>query len=227
MINSISENYFSTLQVVQHSCATPISNILLNLKLLGESLSINTAKKNNDYYYFSCAYLSAQYLKEIMQTSSTNQIKKQRFNLLTAINEIINIAQVPERPCQLLKFIKIDKNQHLIGSKIHFQESIICLINNAFQAYESNAENKLVILFVKKVEDIIEIKIVDGGVGFEQVENCTNQLNDCSNKYESIKMGTGLKFVHNALKKHFNADITFCSYPNKGSTVTCQFPLTK
>jgi light-regulated signal transduction histidine kinase (bacteriophytochrome) len=221
----MAKNYFSTLKVVQHSCATPISNILINLQLLMQNNDFHQTKTNYQHY-LSQALLSAKYLKNIMQTASVKTLRKQKFCVKSALKEVLTIAQKPEIECQLIPFLKLNPNLNLVGSKIHFQESIICLLNNAFESYQSDDFNRLVILIADNEEDQLIIKVTDGGSGFKlQEESQPSKVQKL--KLSDSETGTGLKFVKKSLSLHFKAELKMSSYPNKGTTVSCYFPLSK
>ncbi len=219
------KNYFSTLKVVQHSCATPISNILINLQLVMKS-DISHQNKSNYQHYLSQALLSARYLKNIMQTASINSIKKQKFSVKGALKEVLTIAKKPDTECQLIPFLKIEPGLELAGSRIHFQESIICLLNNAFESYQPNNINKLVILIAENKDNQLVIRITDGGSGFKFNQKSQPKFNQELVLRDS-QAGTGLQFVKKSLSAHFKAKLKLISYPGKGTTICCHFPLTR
>lgn len=220
MGDSTSEQYFSSLPVIRHSCATPLTNIIVNLEL---SLNSNVLEKSKSNYqfYLQQALISARYLKKMISTDCSSRNLK--FKLKTAVREVTAITKRPLAKCQLISFVKVGGRLELTGSKLYFQECLICLLNNALESYPPNAANKLIVLTVKRLmkEGLVEIRVTDGGSGFKQFSEPQQkiQLRDSGSKQ------TGLPFVKKVVENHFQGQVKIDTYPNKGSTVICTLPI--
>ncbi len=221
-LNSHTDNFFSSLKILEHSTATPITTILLNLELLSQDDTFNQAKSNCSHY-LKRALLSAKYLRKVMKQCS-QPMNLQTFNVRPALKEVVNICQQPAQQGQLISFIKIADNLTLTGCQLYFQEAVICLLNNAFQAYKEHAPNKLVVLYCQKNKQQLEIKVTDGGQGFLCLRDKGNQPASIENVPQK---GTGLAFVEKVVQKHFQGKMNIITYPNRGSTVHCLLPISK
>ena len=89
------QKFFSSLRILRHASATPITNIIINLELLDQNIKTEYQKSNHQYYLHR-ALLSAKYLKNVMnQTHLRTQQKK--FLLKEAIQEVLAYAPDPIR----------------------------------------------------------------------------------------------------------------------------------
>lgn len=214
-------SFFSSLKVLTHATATPITNLLINLELLERDISQATTHANCSYY-LSKAILSAQYLKEIMQECTNNPLcVKKRFIVKDSIREMLQICKNPEHRGQLVSYLQLTGQESLTGNKLYFQELLICLINNAFQAYQSHDSNQLVVVTASQDGTMLKIRVVDGGSGFLE-------LNDSLKKHQNTSSksgGTGLRFVRQVMLDHFGGSVNINSTCHKGSCVECVFPL--
>lgn len=220
--NSHAGNFFSSLKILEHSTATPITTILINLELLSQDNTF-TQTKSNCGHYLNRALLSAKYLKKVMKQCS-QPIQSHTFQVKSALNEVVNICQRPAKQGQLISFIKIADNLSLTGSQLYFQEAVICLLNNAFQAYQQHAANKLVVLHCQTNQKQLEIKVTDGGQGFL----CLQDQGSQPASIEKVpQKGTGLAFVESVIQNHFQGKMNVITYPSRGSTIHCLLPISK
>lgn len=216
-------SFFSSLRVLKHATATPITNLLLNLELIYKDKQFEKLSSNSRFY-LKKAIMSTNYLKSIMKQCNDHQTTRgASFNIKDAIYEVINICKKPTTEAQLIPYIQLPKEESLSGNRLYFQEAMICLLNNAFQAYTKNHANKLVVLFASKKDSYCEIKIVDGATGFLQLNDCEIKKSNNFNTFNSG--GVGLEFVRKVLIEHFNGKFHISSKVNKGTTIQCLFPV--
>jgi K+-sensing histidine kinase KdpD len=216
------QNFFSSLKILHHSINTPLTNILLNLQLLAKDTTFQ--QKSNNQLYLYRAILSAKYIKNIMQQSYQQQSLQKTFCPKQALREVIEICIKPMVEGQLISFLRIPEQLELCGNQLYFQEAMICLLNNAFQAYNKNSANKLVVLSCHKNKKFLTIKIADGGSGFL----CLKDHAASKTKINKVrKLGTGLPFAQQVIEQHFQGKLEIETYPQRGSTIHCSFPLTK
>lgn len=225
MINSFyskQQNFFSSIKVLKHATDTPITNLLVNLELLSKDKQL-CKLSSNSLYYLEKAILSTNYLKDLMMQCDIPQSSNHSFCVKDSLFEVINICKRPETEAQLIPYIQLNSDDSLTGSKLYLQEAIICLLNNAFQAYTKNHANKLVALFASKKEFYLEIKVVDGATGFLQLNDSNNDPEIHSKHLNNTR--TGLKFVKEVITQHFGGKLLIQSQLKKGSTVQCLIPI--
>jgi len=217
-----SQNFFSSLEIIRHSTATPITNILINLGLLNQGSQLKKLPVNYQLY-LDRALLATKYLKTIMKQSQLSLTSIHSFLIKTALRELIAICKNPSRPGHLISFINIDARLKLKGNKLYFQEALICLLNNAFEAYQGDEPNQLVILYVSQLKNRLQIKICDYGRGFlSLMDSGSIKLQDS----RAVK-GTGLNFVKQVMKEHLQGEVKIISKAKRGTTVHCSLPLSK
>ncbi len=216
-------SFFSSLRVLKHATATPITNLLVNLELICKDKELQQLSSNSRFY-LEKAIVSTNYLKSIMeQCNNQKATNKALFNIKNSIFEVINICKRPKTETQLIPYIQLSNNDSLSGNKLYFQEAIICLLNNAFQAYTKDHANKLVVLFASKKGSYCEIKVVDGATGFLQLNDCEIKKSNNSNTFNCG--GVGLEFVKKVVTEHFDGKFQISSKLSKGTTVQCLFPI--
>ncbi len=216
------QNFFSSLKILHHSVNTPLTNILLNLQLLARDAAFQ--QKSNNQLYLYRAILSTEYIKKIMQQFHQPYSLQKTFCPKQALREVIEICVKPMVEGQLIPFLRIPEQLKLCGNQLYFQEAMICLLNNAFQAYSKNSANKLVVLSCRKNESLLTIKITDGGSGFL----CLKDHSSSKAEFSKIKkVGTGLPFAQQVIEQHFQGKLKIETYPQRGSTIHCSFPLIK
>lgn len=216
-------SFFSSIKILRHATATPITNLLINLDLLFQDPGL-TESQSNCSHYLKQAFLSAKYLQNIMNQCEQKQVNNQQFKIKDTLMELIELCKKPQLKGHLIHFLQLNGTEILQGNKLYFQEAIICLLNNAFQAYSEYAANKLVVLFSHIEDEVLKIKVVDGASGLLQ-------LNDIGSKSIELKSsdvpqkGTGLQFVEQVITQHFGGNVTVKTTLNKGTTVHCSLPV--
>lgn len=217
-----SDNFFSSLAVLKHSLSTPITNLLINLELILQDPHLEKLKPNSDLY-LQRSLLSAKYLHQIMsQCNFKEHLPHPEFVVKDSLFELVEICKNPKQKGLLVPFIQLNGNEKLSGNKLYFQEMVICLLNNAFQAYDKFATNKLVMLFVKVKQNQLVLKVTDKGRGFLCLKDSgVKKINS-----QQIKpKGTGLSFIEQVVVDHFSGKILIESQPQNGTTVHCTLPL--
>ena len=216
-----------SLKLLRHSLTTPVTNLLFNLESV---LNFKDQHKSNYQFHLQQAWLSAKYLRPLM-VNIDNPRLNQSFKIKPALLEVLNLTKQPDVRGQLIQFIKISDCLCLRGNRFYFQESLICLLNNAFEAYQSSAENKLVIISCEKQQQELIIKVVDGAQGFNspnQDQLSLFKLNDSVPSWKTSKpnhLGYGLKFVHYVVTSHFKGFVKLNNYQGRGAAICCYFPL--
>jgi len=222
---TVHQNFFSSLKILNHAANTPITNILINLDLLTQDPNLDHLSSNG-HYYLQKALLSCKYLKKLMQQSSTkNLVSNHPFKIKNAITEVTQVCKKPTTNVQLIKYLQLSGNEQLIGNKLYFQETLICLLNNAFAAYKNISQpNQLVVLTASIENNRLEMKVVDSARGFLQLNDSSSLKNKLSITDIPIT-GTGLEFAQKAIVNHFKGKILISTKLYKGTTVHCSLPL--
>lgn len=216
-----------SLQLVKHSLATPVTNLLFNLESV---LKFKDNQKSNYQFHLQQAWLSAKYLRQLMNSLDDPNLNE-KFKIKPALLEVLNLTKQPAKQRQLIQLLKISDQLALVGNQFFFQESIICLLNNAFEAYRPNSENKIVILNCEKKEKQLVIKVIDGAEGFKnlnQDQPTLFKLKEGLPYLESSKtnhLGYGLKFVNYIVSHHFRGSLKLHNHQGRGACVDCYFPL--
>ncbi len=223
-LSSQNNNFFSSLKVLTHAANTPVTNLLINLDLLTKDPHLQLLSSNS-HYYLQKAIISSKYLKEIMSQSSENNLEiSHLFNVKDAIAEVVQVCKKPTTAVQLIKYLQLSNNHQLKGNKLYFQETLICLLNNAFNAYKNNQANQLVVLTASVVGNKLELRIVDSARGFLQLNDSCTHHKDLS--IEEIPItGTGLEFAQKVIEGHFKGKIVISTKLQKGTTIHCSLPL--
>lgn len=182
---------------------------------------------NNCQHYVRQAFLSAKYLKGLMhQCNSESQINH-KFKIKETLLELVEICKKPNLKGHLVHYLQLNGNETIEGNKLYFQEAIICLLNNAFQAYQEHAANKLVVVIANVQQSTLEIKVVDGATGLLELNDSHLTQAEIQSPISLANMGTGLRFAENVISNHFSGSIKIESKLRKGTTVHCTFPLSK
>ncbi len=223
--NQKHNNFFSSLKVLRHSLATPITNLLLNLELLSQALEDNEADINYSVYLQRCL-TAAKYLQQILRNSDLelNDQTATFFQIKPALHEVLEICGNPRKKGILLPFIQLSGRESLQGYKLHFQEAIVCLLNNAFESYQEHAPNKLVLLSAQCSDQQLKIRVTDAGQGFLCLKDTGKNLVPITNINDR---GVGLSVVDQVIRDHFKGKVLIKSQPNQGSSVCCSLPLAK
>jgi len=216
--------YFSNSQILKHALATPVTTILLNLELALACEPGDLVFKSNFSHYLNRAFLSAKYLKSILKESGNQKASfYQSFFLKQAINEVSIIAKKSSCTSQLINYLSIDDQLLIKGSKIYFQEAMICLLNNAFESYQDNVANKLVVLSARKKDKEVEINITDAGQGMNWLRQKMAVIPGVSMKKKH--QGLGLAFAKKLITQKMTGKFYINSKANKGTRIRLLLPL--
>ncbi|MBD3250692.1 MAG: hypothetical protein GF381_03950 [Candidatus Pacebacteria bacterium] len=221
------------LRLIQHSVATPVTNLLLNLERLRDQ---PRSKKSNFQFHLNQAWLSANYLQQLIKHFSQPE-KKIKFRVRQAVVEVSQLIKKPSDHRQLIELIKIGPELKLNGNKFSFQECLICLLNNAFEAYKEDCSTKTVMLVVENLGSELLVKVVDGAGGIEAVtgqllllkEAAPAKINQLAFQplpsTKSEHLGFGLKFIKKVVCLDFKGKLEIKTSPGKGTQINCYFPL--
>lgn len=210
---------FSTVPIIRHSFATPLTNILLNTEIAANNLT--RLKPADSEIYLKRVMLNAQYLQSVLKLSETGAIDS--FSPKTALHELITLNDGTQLKHHLVSRIFLSSNFTLNGSKLAFQEMMVCLLNNAYESYETRRHHKLVFLNAVLGKKAFHLSVTDGGKGMGWLSQklSTTQLYSTKKNHS----GLGLYFVKKTVEQEFSGHFTLYSRPQKGTTVALSFPM--
>lgn len=210
-------DYFFFNDVLKHGIANPISSILINTNLALEEIQNHPDKIKN---YLEQIQLTAKYIQNLLKRENINQ--KNKFLIETAIKEILIINSGYKRNLIYSYQNNLPDGIQIKGNKILFQELLICLLNNADEAYQTE-KNKTVLVITKKTNNKILISITDGGTGMNWIEKKMALKKSFSMKENHS--GHGLYLVKKIIEEEFMGKIEIITQKNIGTTVQCYLPL--
>ena len=144
--------------VFQHACMTPLTILSCSLEAIED-----TSSKKEMQDSIESAKLAVSKLSEIILSTTKNATDTKSFIVFQTLNELVILFK-RKHNCTIEFSNLIEDDQELQGSKLYFQEMIICLLNNAVEAY-SNIKNAYVSLVVRKVKNTIFVHVVDYASG--------------------------------------------------------------
>jgi len=105
-------------------------------------------------------------------------------------------------------------------NKIRLTEALCCLVNNAFQSYQS--QNKTVSIAYYEKKNGVQIKIQDFGQGMSSWQSQLVRLPLLS--FRKNGTGIGLSFANQVIVNNLGGNLWIQSIPNFGTTVCCFIP---
>ena len=135
--------------------------------------------------------------------------------LMDDINTTMDI--ILKNNCVSLNIPKIEKELIIDGDYDKLKQVLINLIKNS---YEANAKN--ITIEVKKSKKCLKVMIIDDGNGISEYD-----LKRIGNLFYTTKIngnGIGVSLSKEIIKLH-NGNLSYSSFPNKGTTATLILPL--
>lgn len=202
--------------VFRHACMTPLT--ILNCSL--ESLEkVQSAKEKNET--ISIAKEAVFHLTKLVSAVTKVKEPDQKFNVHDAINEAVFLFK-SKTGCTIFYSNFLPKKLKLFGNKLYFQEIIICLLNNAFEAYQ---DKKLVhiSLSVRIIKGQVFLGVVDFAKGMTQLGQKLALVKGVS--YKENGLGLGLAFVKKTIEDEFKGVLKIISGYGVGTHVQVAIPI--
>jgi signal transduction histidine kinase len=198
---------------LRHSISSPLSVILLNLEL---------ALKAHNPDHLNRALDQAKYLQQVITPTAQST-----FSVSSALHEVAVLIKSSYRNCAVLTHFSLVQNPQLLGSKFHFQEAILCLCRNAYQAYSDHTHPNLLILISASLQNRhLHISVTDGGKGMSFWEQRLATQPGFSLGESSENTGLGLAAVKNIAEHIYKGKMYITSSPRRGTTVKLVLPIT-
>ncbi len=202
-----------------HQLSTPVTNILLNTQL---ALDICQQKhdQSNLSHYLSQSLMASKYLQSILKQP---QAQQRLFNLSKTLNETLNLCQFSAKYQQIIRYFHIDEKIKIRGNVFCFQQALICLINNAFEAYSDKTPHKMVIISARVTTETCYLSITDGGLGMSWLQQKFASVKGIS--YKSNHTGLGLAYAKKIFCTQMHGKMKILSKENRGTTISIDLPI--
>lgn len=152
------------------------------------------------------------------------QDQKEDFSLNQEIEEAITILNYKAKKNKVEIIFNADENIIIQGDSIKFNQVVTNILSNAIDAYLENSLDKEITIDLKKLENEIELKISDNGVGIE--ENIINKIFEpfFTTKHNGANLGLGLSLIKKIIEESFLGTIFVHSKIGIGTTFTIKIP---
>lgn len=207
------------LPIIQHSCATPLTNIILNTQLASQNAHQKSPASPD--MYLQRVLLNAQHLQNTLRLAESPN--SQSFSPENALQELLALNEGAKLKQQLVSRIFIPRPTRIRGSQLAFQEIAVCLLNNAYESYAQTKRHKLVFLSAVVEKELFKLSVADGGQGMSwwQQKISTQQWYSSKQRHS----GLGLFFVKKTLEQEFGGHFQLRSRRGRGTVITACFPL--
>lgn len=210
---------FSTLPVIRHSFATPLTNIVANAEIAAENL--RRARSNSvSEMYVQRVLLNAQYLQNALKLADE---PPETFSPRTALAELIQLNEGTQLYRHLVSRIFLPETCYLAGNQLAFQEIAACLLNNAYESYLSHQKRRYVFFSALANTAQLTLSVIDGGKGMDWFSQKLSTLPFYSTKKKHS--GLGLHFVKRTVEREFGGHFYLRSQRGRGTAITLRFPI--
>ena len=199
-----------------HNLKNPVDG----LRMIVESLSLEIPEDNDSYEYIRELQYGIKQLKNMLINSlaitNSNDLEKEQISLNLLLNNLHeNYKQL--YPSLLLMDLG-DKDVFISGCGLLLKQAFENLIQNALEASDFE---KQVVLKVESGKDVVQIDIVDHGVGID-----LSELDKIFTMFYSTRKsgrGLGLPIARDVIKNH-NGLLTVKSQFGNGTVFTVSLP---
>jgi len=226
-INKLKVNFFTN---ISHELRTPLSLILDPLrKIIYQDISLEQAKR-----YGQLAYKNAERLLRLVNQlldfrrleTGVTQFKAHKINLFSLINEITETFVEHAAVREIDLSIEFESKELIADLDEDKFEKILCnLLSNAFKFTDNGGKIRIV---TKVINGIIEIHIIDSGLGIpeEELDKIFDIFYkvDSTSPFENKSTGIGLALTKELVEMH-GGKIIVSSKLGYGSDFTICLPL--
>lgn len=200
--------------VFRHACMTPLTILSCSLDNIENG---NHQKSDN----LKNAKLAVDHLSKLIKSVTNPGDSDLNFDVNIAVNEVIFLFK-NKTNCEVFYKNSLPKKIQINGSKIYFQEILICLLNNAYEAYK-DCNTAHVCLSVRIIKGQIFIGVVDFAKGMTVFSQRLAMVKGIT--YKKDGMGMGLSFVKHAIENEFNGVLKIISGYGVGTHVQVAIPI--
>ncbi len=210
----------------RHAAATPLTNLLLNLKMIGQHQALQKSA------YLREAIASADHLKKLFRLDPSDQCKKKQelFSVKLAIEAAVHLAKPFQEKTLIRSHLTFSNQLKLHGNRFCFQEAVICTLKNAIESYwpHQAVRNRIVLLTgrqqkLKNGQAGIKLAFIDGGCGLSWWQRPLVFAEGFTTK--SNGSGLGLVWVKRVVEEHLGGEVKLRSQKNKGTCLIWLIPI--
>lgn len=202
--------------VFQHACKTPLTVLECSLQLLDEQTGGRESKN-----VIASASTAVERLKVLINSVTSKDQEQNVFSVASAINEVIVLSRQKDTSTISLNLIGVE-DLKIRGRRIYFQEMLVCMINNAIEAYQ-NTEKPHITVTAQRKGGILHIHVIDFASGMSLVAQKMACLQGVS--YKKRGMGLGLYFVKKTIEVEFFGNLHIHSKLGMGTHVHITMPV--
>ena len=212
---------------IAHGLQSPLTIIMGHLNFLKKELPHNKDIEIFEYSIDEVSKLIYDLLKLAALEGSIENYSYKPFNLSDALNGLIEYFDVVAQSNDIKLNYDIKPDITIDGDRRQIEESITNIVSNAMK-YINNEKDKEISISLTKIDDTVELKIKDTGIGiaakdlphiFERFYRVQDEI------HKNIRgAGLGLAISKRIIEK-FNGTIEAESEVNKGTTFTIKFKL--
>lgn len=203
--------------VFRHACMTPLTIITCALENLGTVTTVSEKQANIQSAKDAVGYVT----KLILAVTTRSDNKEQDFDVNTALNEVIFLFK-SKTGSNVFYTNFLPSKLKLFGSKLYFQEILICLLNNAYEAYQDKTVVHIS-LSVRVIKNHVFIGVVDFAKGMTSLGQKFALLKGVS--YKENSLGLGLSFVKQTVEQVFKGEFKIISGYGVGTHVQVAIPI--
>ncbi len=219
---------------MSHEIRTPMNAIVGMCELILRDPEISQSARDNCFSIQSSGRSLLAIINDILDFSKIEsgkmEIIESEFNLVSTINDVINMAitRKGKKNIELIAYIEPDIPSGLYGDEIRIKQIMINLMTNAVKFTDKGAVTLRV--FCTKRDDGINlnVSVEDTGIGISKknIERLFTSFQQVDTKRNRAKEGTGLGLaISKQLVEQMNGTISVSSEYGKGSTFSFTVPL--
>lgn len=210
----------------RHAAATPLTNLLLNLKMIEQHRALQKSA------YLREAVASADHLKKLFRLDPSDQCQdhQELFSIKLALEAAIHLVRPFQEKILIRSHLTFSNQLKLKGNRFCFQEAVICTLKNAIESYWPNqAVSNRVVLVTGRQEKLkngkagIKLAFIDGGCGLSWWQRPLVFADGFTTK--STGSGLGLVWVKRVIEDHLGGEVKLKSQKGKGTCLTWLIPL--
>lgn len=200
--------------VFRHMLVTPLTTLELQL----EKMPVHSQKISH-----KIMHSAVQRMYQVCDAFTTESFRNhtESFTISTLITTSTVLAKR-----NTTHFYVVYQNEHiksisLRGNKLLLEESLICLLTNAIEAYTSS-KNAYAVITIGVKNKKLYISIRDFGIGMPWWKQKTAILPFIS--FKKYGSGVGLSFAKQVIEEHWHGQLQIISKNNFGTEVICELP---
>lgn len=204
--------------VFRHACMTPLTILSCSLDNLDSNVKLKEKTEN-----LKNARMAIKHLSKLISSVTNSEENDSEFEINKAINEVIYLFKNKYK-CEVFYTNFLPKDLKLYGRKLYFQEIIICLLNNAYEAYK-NKDVSHISVSIRIIKNQVFIGVVDFAKGMTGMAQKLALLRGIS--YKENGLGLGLSFVKQVVEEKFSGTFKILSGYGVGTHVQVTIPIPK